>query len=437
MNLLAIIIPIALQQLVISLNFTIDNIMISSLGDNFIAALGSSNKFMLIIRMAIIALSSAGASLISQYKAKRDYDGINRTFIINIITCIVVFTIFVITFFTNQQFISSSFSDSLEISELSKKYLSIVIFAGLTLSFVIPLMTVIRNLTSVVYPLIASVVGLISNFVFNYLLIYGNLGFPKLGLQGAAIATIFSEVITIILLIIVIRVKIPKLSIFESIDFKRVETFLRIALPLLTSSFLTSIALVFSHNIFGRLGSEELAAYGILSPIESIVGDIFAGIGISSIIIVGNDLGASRFEQAFKNAKKIIFYGLSLSITLGIAFLLVNSYAVSLIYNIKEETMGYLIYMLKVFGIFIVARTFNSILTNGILSSGGDNTFIMFMTIITDWVIILPSIYIGVYYFNWSIVNVYLLMNSAEIVMATLFVIRFRSKKWLKNLVGD
>ena len=334
----SVLVPVTLQQLVISMNFIIDNLMVSYLGEEFIAALGSSNKFMVIVRMSIIAICSASGSLISQYRGSRHKEGVSRTFAINSIITFSTAMIFCIIFFTNKDFILSSFSDSKEIVLISWSYLSIIIFTSFSFSLIMPMMTVVRSTGNVVSALLVSVISLFTNFIFNFILIYGKFGIPALGIRGAAISTVISEVLSIIILLAIVNYKITPISKIKDIDFsfKDIDKFLRVSLPLLSAGLLTSLSLMFSHNIFGRLGEEELAAYGIISPMENILSDLFAGVGLASIVIIGAELGRNKFESAYSHAKSIIWSGLASSLIIGSCFIFFSS-KVTWFLDIDEE----------------------------------------------------------------------------------------------------
>lgn len=433
-----IIIFVAIQQALISANFLLDNFMVAKLGDEFIAALGSSNKFMTIVRFSIISSSAAAAALISQFKAKKDRLGIDRSLVINLTLSISMAILFIIFFFTNSESILNRFTDSPEIKKISFRYLSIVIFSGITLGIMMPLVSSIRSEGFVISALLVGIVTIASNYLANSILMFGAFNLPKYGIEGAAIATLISESVSIISALALIKYMRGEIFNYRalSIGKRDITRYMKISVPAIFSSMLFNICSLFSHNIFGSLGEDELAAFGLLSSVESILFDVFAGFGVASVILIGSDLSRQHFNTAYSKAKQIILYGLLASVVVSLVLLFINveNLISTLSLDIDPEAVSHLKNMVIVLSIAMPVRVFTSIMSNGLLSSGGDNLFLMLTSIFTDWFIMLPTIYVGVTYFDWHIINVYITIYAAEVISAFALYWRFVSKRWMRDL---
>lgn len=430
------ILPITIQQAILSINFIIDNFMVGTLGELQVAALGSSNKFMIIIRMALIAISSVGSSLTAQFFGHKDNNGIKGVLIMNICINFGLILIFLVIYFTNKNYIISSFSDSQEIVTMCGNYLDIMIFTSITFGIIMPLITLLRNTGHILSSLMVSIISLITNYLLNKGFIYGNYGFPKLGLTGVAVSSVISELISIILLLILVYLVTKDIIMTKAkITYKKAENYLKLSLPLLSGNLLSSLSLVLSHNLMGQMGPEELSAFGVVSAVESILIDLFAGIGIASLALIGVEIGKKRLSVAFRKTVTILVYSAAVSVLITPFFFFVTRNFLTNFFNLSEEAYSHILNMLKLLGIFLASKTFNVNLSNGILASGG--LFMMFTTIFIDWALVIPSIYIGFYLYKWHISSIYFLTNIPELILSAILFWRLRSKKWLHNLTDE
>lgn len=437
-QLFRIAIPIAFQHLMVALNSLLDNFMVSKVGAEAVAAAGSANKYMNVARLVMFGIASGSSILTTQFHAKKDKKGVTRAFFVNLILSLIFACGFAIFYFVNRINIVSSFSSDLEIQRLALSYMDISVFSAIVLSTLYPRIVSLRARGVVNFPFIMTTVMLITNFSLNYILIFGNFGFPKMGLRGAAIATLISEVFITITGYIGARIigykTIEKVEYIIKIPLGFIKKYISLALPILVANFLWSYSLVMIHNIFGMIGKDALAAFGVLSPVETLISYLFSGFGHAALIIVGRDLGKNNFQDAYQKAKDISLIG---AITAGFMGSLVYFFSgyIARLWSLEGESFSYLTSMISIFGMFLWVRIFNSISLNGIFRSGGDSSFIFWVVIITSWLITVPMTYAGFYFLNWGPREIYWGANFVEALMALIFVLRFRSKKWMRNLL--
>lgn len=433
----AIVIPVTLQTLLLSSNSLLDNFMISKLGTAAVAAAGSANKYMGILKMTIFSMSAANAILTSQLKNK-SRKGIVRSIFINTFVSLLISLIFILHFIFNKDAIISGFSSDVSVQMLAREYLSVSIFSSITLSLLSSFVTSIRSLGKVHFPLIMNILIVIANFFFNIALIYGKWGFPSMGVKGAASATLIAEIIGIIISIIgIIIFKYPiigKMKDIYTIPLSFIKKYLKLALPMLATGFMRSLSLLLSHNIFGKLGKDALAAYGVISPIEMIFAHMFIGFGSAGLILVGKELGQNNFDEAYKKSKRLSILGLYMSLGVGLVIFFSSGLISSLYSNMTPTALKYVRQMIQIYAFFLWVKVFNSISFKGTLSSGGDSIFIFMVRTLSTWAYMLPAIYVGYNFLNWSLTNIYIAINISEVLMAIAVFYRIRSKKWMKNL---
>ena len=437
-QLFKIVIPIAFQHLMLSLNSLLDTYMVGKLGNEALAAAGSANKFIGIAKITLLGILTGNSILTSQFHSKADNRGTSRAFVVNFVLSLTFSLGFAIFYFVNRKWIPITFSENPEIQRLAGIYLNVGVFSIIVLSILFPMIASLRSKGVVNFPFTLTTVMLATNFSLNYLLIFGKFGFPKMGMIGAAIATLVSEIFVVIVGYIASDLLGYKvISSFEyvkKIPFSFVKKYLTLAVPLTIANFLWGACLSKIHNIFGMMGTDALAAFSALSPVETSIQYLFGGFGSAVLIMVGTELGRNNFESAYKKAKDISLIGALIAGIIGSLGYISSGFIASFYNKISPMSHQYLTSMIGIFSIFLWVRVFNSISLNGTFRSGGDSVFIFWIVAITSWFMTLPSLYIGHTHLNWGPVEVYFVANFMEIVLALMFVIRFRSKKWMKNL---
>jgi putative MATE family efflux protein len=413
--------------------------MVGRLGDFAVAAAGSASHFVGIARLTIFGIATGNAILTSQFKVNNNKEGITKSLITSVVSNLMFSGIFITVYFTQKSFILNSFTSNRAIQLLIQEYLDIGIFSSVTLSLIYSTVLSLRSRSIVKPQYITACMLLIINGFLNYTLIFGNLGFPKLGLRGAAIATISSEVIVLISIIIVDKLfKYGSFSNWRStiklIDREFLITYFRLSFPILSANLLWSVSTMLIHNIFGVIGKNALAAYGVLTPIDMFVSHLFAGFAGAILVIVGQELGKNNFKSAYSLAKKTSLLGIVSSIPAALLIYLCSDKIVT-IYNVGVPVQTSLANMLKIFALFFPFKIFNSISFNGTFRSGGDTPFLFWIAALSSWLLVLPVAKIGYYLFNWNESQLYLCINMMEIIIFIICIWRLRSKKWMRNLV--
>lgn len=439
LQILKIILPITIQHLMLSLNSLLDNFMVGELGEFYLAATGSSIKFVNVARQIIYGFVAANAILTSQFSVRKDKKGIAQSLTVSILSSLTFSFLFVLVYFFNRSYILSEFTKNVEIQNIAGQYLDIAIFSSVTLSFIISLTYSLRSRGIMNFQYITCSSLLIVNASLNYLLIFGNFGFPKLGIRGAAIATVTSEVIVALIAIAADRIlsydSFGKFEYLTAIDFSFIWKYFSITIPVIVANLLTSISALLVHNIFGKIGIEALGAYGAFTPIEMIVSHLFSGFGNAVLIIVGNELGRKNFDEAYRKALRINIYGLSLSFIVGV-ILFLTSEDIANNYQISQLSKYNLATAIKMSALFLPIKIFNTISINGTFRSGGDTMLLFWVGFLFNCLFSVGVTRVGYYFFNFGFIETYSVIVLVEIVIAIVFMVRFKSKKWIKNLTN-
>lgn len=437
---LAIAIPIAAHNLIISSINMADVFMVGQLGEASIAALGISNQLMFLFILFLLGMGSGGSIFISQFYGKRDRINLHRIIGIMMVPALAISVIMGCGAVFIPKVLMSVFSKDVQVLDQSATYLMIV---GLSYPFTavsVIFQVVLRSTGKPRIPMYTSFFALVINITFNWLLIFGNMGFPKLGIEGAALATVLARVLeTFVTVFIVYYTKSEAAAkIRVMLDFKidLVKKVISTSLPVFINESVWASGIVALNVIFASLGTESIAAVNIMDSVGRLSFAAFIGIANAGAIVLGTDIGAQKYEQVWEHSKKFA----ALSIYSGIAIsiiLFTTAPSVISIYNIST-TVSDLAYKTILVWVFIIPIvSFNCLNIVGILRSGGDTKAALWIDIGALWAIGVPLAFIGAYYLSLPIYLVYLLAKIEEIFKFIFGFKRYLSKKWIKNLVED
>lgn len=437
---LALAVPIAIHNLIISSINMADVFMVGQLGESAIAALGISNQLMFLFILFLFGMGSGGSIFISQFYGKKDRVNLHRVIGIMMVPAIAISIIMASGAIFIPKVLMSVFSKDAEVLDQSARYLRIV---GLSypltaVSFIFQI--VLRSTDKPRVPMYTSFFALIINIVFNWLLIFGNMGFPKLGIEGAAIATVLARGLETLLTVFIVyytrSVAAAKFKVMFDFKIDLVKKVLVTSMPVFINESVWASGIVALNIIFASLGTESIAAVSIMDSVGRLSFAAFIGIANAGAVVLGTDIGAQKYDQVWEHSKKFsamsIYAGIAVSI-----ILFITAPSVISIYNISA-TVSDLAYKTILVWVFIIPIvSFNCLNIVGILRSGGDTKAALWIDIGALWAIGVPLAFIGAYYFSLPIHIVYLLAKIEEIFKFIFGFKRYLSKKWIKNLVEE
>lgn len=438
-------VPVAVENIIYSsINF-IDvfmvgkNIPILMLGTSAIAALGITGQVFFIYIVALFGLLSGASVFSAQYFGAKNYEKLkeigNLLLTITFITSI--FVVLIVRF--NMSYIFSFYTKDKETLKIAIEYFKIAIYtlplAGIGFCITMQL----RAVNMPKYSLYSSTVALIINVILNYILIYGKFNFPALGIYGAAIATLIARIFSVsYLLLIVKRYELPifgKITNLKNINMEFLKRFFKISIPTFLHEIAWSIAISLRTAIYGLSGTENLAAIQISGTINGLLSSLIFGVSSACSVIVGNLLGNDEKEKAYEQSKN----ALKLSFMLGIIiFILLNLVAPYILVFMQVDSKLYHLARIIIFidSIIMIVGVVENIILIGVLRAGGDIIFSVLVDLIPLWFITLPLLYIVYKLYNPPIYILYSLASMEIIIKTIPSFIRYRSKKWLNNVIN-
>ena len=432
-------IPIALQELLSTGLNLVDTLMLSSMGDATVAATGLANKIFFIFTIFIFGISSGSGILTSQYWGKREVENIRKVLGISILIGIGVSLSFLLPSVTVPQMVMRILTPNQEMIKIGAVYLCITVWGYPIMAVAKAYASAMRGMNQVVIPAIINLLAIVLNIFLNYLLIFGNCGFPELGVVGAAVATIIARYAEGIGLLVIIYIKknpaattIKKLFDFNIVFVKK---YIITILPVVANEFMWGLGITMYSLVYGRMRDVEVAAITITQTIEEVFLVIFQGISAASAVVLGNELGADRLKRADRYAVNYILLQTAFSLMMSFACLMLRLPIIHLFRSITYEVQSLVNCCLRVFAIFLPFKMLNYLIITGILRSGGDTKAAFVLEVTGVWCVGIPLAVLGGLVLKLPIYVVYAMVFLEEFYRFVLSFIRYRKKKWLKNII--
>ncbi len=362
---LAVALPIILQNFITNLVNMLDNVMVGSLGTEQMSGVAIVNQIIFVFNLCIFGSFSGAGVFASQYFGKGDMDGIRYTMRFKTVVCGAITVIAFLIFIFGGRFLINLFlhegSHDCDISlamDYAMSYLRVSLIGLVPYAATQMLASTLKETGETFVPMVAGVMALAVNTILNYLLIFGIGFFPRLGVEGAALGTVISRFAECGVIAIYISRSKNKHPYFIgafgtlAIPKKELKEFTVKAIPLLGNEFLWALGMSLLAMSYSNYGLAVVAGYSISSTVLNLLNITFRSLGIAVGIIAGKDLGAGEFDKAVDDVRKLNFFSVLVSIAIGIITLIIAE-PVTNIYNVSLETKEYAQYFIKTSALFM------------------------------------------------------------------------------------
>ena len=440
-TLITLCIPIIIQNLLSNLINMIDTVMVGGLGEVSVASIGIANQYFFLYNMALSGIIGGSALFIAQFYGKSDKDNIRKITALSVISSLVLGIIFMLVAIFSPKFIINFFSQDEQVIKVAVNYFLIIGFCYPIIAINNVFSMGSRSIRNPKLGMICSTISLSINIILNYIFIFGKLGMPALGASGAALATVIARIIELILLISYIYfIKNDYELRFTFKDIKvinkdLVKAYVSKTIPTFLNDTLWAFGTVLYAVAYSRAGTSAIAA----SQIASSTGNFFiitaVCVAIGSSIMIGNELGADNIEKAIDYSKK--FSKLVTIVGLIFGGLLILSIPILLkIFSVSSSLAPDIINIFIIMGVLMALKTFNTFIIIGVLRSGGDTKYALFLEMGCMWFVSLPLTFFAAYK-GLPIYILVALTYTEEVAKFIFGVPRVLSKKWAKNIVKD
>lgn len=439
---LAICIPIVIQNGFTNLASLLDNIMIGQLGTLSMSVVSITNQLLQVFNVTIFGAMSGPGIFMAQFYGKKNKEGVENCFRIKLIIGIIITLLAIFLFYTfGQQLISLYLNDNpqdnLKTLNYGMDYLKIMIIGLIPFVITQVYSSSLRETGNTVLPMIASVVAVIVNFCINYILIFGHFGFPQLGVTGAAIGTVVSRVVEMSINIVggYRNTYLKEAMVLKKVPLSLTKEMLKRGLPLLCNEILWSISIALISQSYSTRGIIAVAAINITTTVTNFFMIVCYAMGNSISIVVGQQLGAGEIEKAKDYDLKMLFMNFVMCLAIGIVLFNVSS-LIPQIYNTSLEVKALASQLLKIAACMlpIISIYYSSYFT---MRAGGKT----FLTFLFDsgytFVFTFMSALLLTRLTSLPILTIYLLVQCVDIPKATLGLVLVRKGIWVHNIVSD
>lgn len=426
--------PIALQQFMTALVGACDAIMLGKLSQDAMSAVSLATQVTFVFNLFMFAFMAGENMFVAQYYGKGDYTGISQVFslVTKICGCIAVVFLAGTLFFPEQLMRILTNEETLIV--LGSEYLRVIgisyVFSGIAQIF----LAIMKNCGAVNMSTLINGVMVILNIALNAVFIFGLSGFPKMGIKGAALATVLATVVQFLWSVgyVLCRIRAVKFSL-RSCEKKLFGRFWQKTVPLLINNLAWGIGFSMYSVIMGHLGTDAVAANGIANISKNLVVCFCLGLGNAGSIIVGNRLGADRLQEAKEVGETLTKTAIIAGIVSGLVLIALSPFITKMV-DLTPTARGYLQKMLLISSYYIAGKSVNCMTIGGIFAAGGDSKFGMLCDSVTLWCIIVPLGCICAFILKLPVMVVYFVLNLDEIIKLPVVYKHYKKYKWIRNL---
>ncbi len=436
-TLFSMLLIVALQNVVTYSVNMIDNIMLGRLSQEALSGAATVNQVFFMVDQFALSIGNTLVAITSQYWGQKKLQPIRTlTGIALKLGIIVSFVIIAICGFFPEQ-VLHIFTNSPEIIAEGKAYLLIVMwtFALFIISNI--LMAALRAVGTVNIAFYTSIVSLGINAFGNYVLIYGKLGFPQLGIRGAAISTLIARIVELLIVIIYIAKVDKKLNLFHKDLFRYnrelKRDYTKVYIPIMISQVLWGVSVPMQTAILGHLSADAIAANSVATTFYQYLKVVVLAMSATSAVLIGNAIGRGNLREIKQEARTISVIDVAIGVCLGLALIALRKPLLSL-YNLDAAATDLALTLIVIMGFIMMTMSYQMPVSFGLIQGGGDAKFTMKMNMISTWCIVMPLSFMAAFWWKLPVPLVVLIIQSDQIFKCVPTFIHFRKYTWMKKL---
>ena len=439
-------VPSAFQSLITFLVVVVDNIMVGRLGggeNSFaLAAVSQTNAITAFFTAALMGVVGGSAVLISQYWGKKDLARIKQVFSIVLMLCVgVALAVFAVAKIFPEALLGVVIKGAEpEVFPLAMQYFSLVVFSYIPYALTHSLVGMLKSVEVVKVTLYISIVSLFTNIGLNYVLIFGKLGLPAMGVRGAAIATVIARLIEMAI-VWYYTFRVQKQIDIRPRDLLKpdrllMKDYVRYGLPVAVVDVQWSFIGLLKAAIIGRLGASFMAAVNISDAMMQL-GTMFTfALAGGACVVVGKTVGAGNIDKVKEYSKTIQIMFAVLGVVMAAIVILLRAPFIGL-YGPGEYEFGLAMQMIFLGAISMIGTSYHAACFVGINRGAGDNAFVAKVDSICGWLVVLPCTMLAAFVLKLPLPFVYLSTRIDQCYKWIIAFFRLRGDKWIHNVTRD
>ena len=442
-------IPIMIQQGITHFVNMLDNVMVGTVGQAQSTGVAVSNQLMFVFNLCVFGAISGAGIFTAQYFGKGDFEGVKQTFRFKIIFCVLLAAVGIALFCLKGENLIMLYLNKEDNAELAARslgfaesYLYIMVIGLVPYTISQCYGSTLREAGQSTVPMAAGVAAVAVNLSLNYVLIFGKLGAPKLGVNGAAVATVISRFVELAVLVAYTFIKRQKcifiLEGFKSpyISFSLIGEIFKKGMPLMLNETLWASGIATVNGFYSQRGLDVVAANNISQTFFNVFSVAFMSVGVAIGILIGHDLGSGKNKEKIKKeAFKSIFFSVFVSAVIAIIYA-VCAIFIPHIYNVSDNARSIATQLMQVTALTMPLDAFAhaSYFT---LRSGGKVIITLIFDSFFVWGVTVTAAAVLINYTSLGIITVYFICQSLNIIKCVLGFVFVKRGSWIKNIISE
>lgn len=445
---LAVAVPIMIQNGITNFVGLLDNIMVGRIGTEQMSGIAIVNQLMMVFNISIFGAISGAGIFGAQFFGCDDHKGVRDTFRFKLYTCLLIVIVGLLIFiFAGEPLIllylhGEGMEEQLNAALVyGKEYLAVMLVGLFPFALEQVYTSTLRECRETMVPMKAGIAAVLVNLVFNYLLIFGKFGFPELGVAGAAIATVVSRFVQAAIVIIWTHKHADRMKFITGayaspvIPLGLVGNILKKGTPLIVNEILWAAGMAYLMQCYSVRGLSAIAALNISSTISNLFNTVFIAMGSAIAIIVGQLLGAGKMDEAKDTDTKLIAFSVACCVGIG-GILALTAPLFPMMYNTSEEVKELATAFIRIvaccmpMAAFIHASYFT-------LRSGGKTIVTFLFDSVFLWCASIPLAYVLSRYTTLHVIPLYLACQLIDIIKCVIGFILVKKGVWIQNIVQE
>ncbi len=447
-SVLRLLLPIVIQQFISSFVSLLDNVMVGSLGTEAISAASIANTVLNVHMLAVFGGLSGISIFGAQFFGKGDMEGMRSTFRLKIIFSFVITLLAILIYrFLGEGFIRSFLQGESNGGDMDLalrggvEYMTIMLWGLIPFTLVQTYAGTLRETGETLAPMVAGICAILTNLFLNWVLIFGHLGAPVMGIRGAAVATVISRYVELAVVLVYAHRNTEKYPFLRGayrsmrVPLKMARRVIPTAAPLLINEILWSLGMTFISQLYSSRGLNAVAALNITGTAWNLFCVIMFAMGSAVSIMVGQRLGAGNLEEARDVDRKLIFLTEVIHVIIGGAMVLAAPY-VPLLYNVGDEVRDLTRQMLIIAGLSLPLHSFAHV-TYFTIRSGGKTMITFLFDAVYTWCITVLLAFCLTRFTDLNIIQIYFCVQFIDVIKLVIGLLMLRSDFWAQNVVSD
>ena len=431
---------IALQNLITYGVNLADNVMIGGYSQDALSGVAIVNQIQFLLQMVVMGIGNGITVLGAQYWGKRQVGPIRRVTSIGMLLALLASSAMMLAVYFFPTHALSILTNEPAVITEGVKYIKIICFSYVLFGVTNTLLSSLRSVETVRIGFVVTLTALFFNVILNYGLIYGRLGMPEMGVEGAALATLISRIVEF-LIVVVYTLFLDRKICWKPKDMLHLDKplfrdYIRVGLPLILSSSVWGLAMSAQTAILGRLGSDTIAANSIATTVFQVVSVLSYGSANASSVVIGKTVGEGDIPRVKAYSRTLQIFYLIIGVFTGAVLWSSQDFIIGL-YSITPETETLARQFIGILSITVIGTSYQVACLTGIVTGGGDTRFVLINDLIHQWLIVIPASFLSAFVFHAPLWVTFLCLKSDQILKCFVAVIKVNRYRWIRILTRE